>query len=89
MCSCQAALIHRSLKTQEFGLTLALAPTKPQLDSGILHNIPIKSHVKKHIHMPTHRQTQMVRGQNRIVQQNRSNRKITDILPYVLMSTSE
>lgn len=38
MCSCQVALIHRSLKTQEFGLPLACAPTKPQLDSGNLHN---------------------------------------------------
>lgn len=54
MCSCQVALIHRSLKTQEFGLALALAPTKPQLD---LHNIPTKSHMNKHIHMPTHTNT--------------------------------
>lgn len=50
-------LIHTSLKTQEFGLALALAPTKPQLD---LHNIPTKSHMNKHTHVPAHTQTQMV-----------------------------
>lgn len=67
MCSCQAALIHRSLKMQEFGLALTLAPTKPQLDRGILHNIPTKSHMNKHIHVPAHTQTQMAHGENRIV----------------------
>lgn len=70
MCSCQAALIHRSLKTQEFGLALTLAPTKPQLD---LPNIPTKSHMDKHIHMPAH--TQMVHRENRTVQQNRTLKK--------------
>lgn len=79
MCSCQAALFHRSLKRQEFGLALVLTWTKPQLDSGILHNIPAKSHMNKHTHMPAHTHKQMVDGENRIVQQGK------DILPQLLI----
>lgn len=69
MCFCQAGLIHTSLKKQEFDFAHTLALTKPQLESGFLHNIPTKSHMNKHNHMPVHTNIQMGKIET---QQNRS-----------------